>query len=51
MQESRRDEISSSRRLFRFVITGWLIGGIGYQIGKIYRKYCWDIISIVEDIT
>lgn len=34
MQESRRDEISSSRRLFRFVITGWLIVGIGYQIGK-----------------
>ena len=23
---------------FDFVITGWLIGGIGYQIGKIYRK-------------
>ena len=34
-----------------FVITGWLIIGIGYQIGKIYRKYCWDIISIVEVIT
>ena len=51
MQESRRDEISSSRRLFRFVITGWLIGGIGYQIGKIYRKYCWDILSIIVAIT
>ena len=24
---------------------------IGYQVGKIYRKYCWDIISIVEVIT
>ena len=34
-----------------FVITGWLIIGIGYQVGKIYRKYCWDIISIVEVIT
>lgn len=34
-----------------FVITGWLIIGIGYQIGKVYRKYCWDIISIVEVIT
>ena len=34
-----------------FVITGWLIVGIGYQIGKIYRKYCWDIISIIVAIT
>ena len=34
-----------------FVITGWLIIGIGYQLGKIYWKYCWDIISIVEVIT
>ena len=34
-----------------FVITGWLIIGIGYQVGKIYRKYCWDIISIVVAIT
>lgn len=34
-----------------FVITGFLIIGIGYQVGKIYRKYCWDIISIVEMIT
>ena len=33
------------------VITGLLIIGIGYQVGKIYRKYCWDIISIVEIIT
>lgn len=31
--------------------TGLLIIGIGYQVGKIYRKYCWDIISIVEMIT
>ena len=34
-----------------FVITGWLIIGIGYQVGKIYRKYCWDIISIMVAIT
>ena len=34
-----------------FLITGFLIIGIGYQVGKIYRKYCWDIISIVEVIT
>ena len=34
-----------------FVITGLLIIGIGYQVGKIYRKYCWDIISIMELIT
>ena len=34
-----------------FVITGLLIIGIGYQIGKIYRKYCWDIISIMVAIT
>ena len=34
-----------------FIITGLLIVGIGYQVGKIYRKYCWDIISIVEVIT
>ena len=33
------------------VITGLLIIGIGYQVGKIYRKYCWDIISIIEFIT
>ena len=30
-----------------FIITGFLIIGIGYQVGKIYRKYCWDIISIM----
>ena len=24
--------------------------GIGYQVGKIYRKYCWDIISIMMAI-
>ena len=34
-----------------FIITGLLIVGIGYQVGKIYLKYCWDIISIVEVIT
>lgn len=34
-----------------FVITGLLIIGIGYQVGKIYRKYCWDIISIMVGIT
>nr|WP_296965981.1 DUF6040 family protein [uncultured Mediterraneibacter sp.] len=28
-----------------FIITGLLIIGIAYQVGKIYRKYCWDIIS------
>ena len=30
-----------------FLITGFLIIGIGYQVGKIYRKYCWDILSIM----
>ena len=34
-----------------FIITGWIIVWSGYQVGKIYRKYCWDIISIVEVIT
>ena len=29
------------------IITGFLIIGIGYQVGKIYRKYCWDILSIM----
>mgnify|MGYP007067570233 CR=1 FL=1 len=33
-----------------FVITGRLIIGIGYPVGKIYRKYCWDIISIMMAI-
>ena len=33
-----------------FLITGLLIVGIGYQVGKIYRKYCWDIISIMVAI-
>lgn len=33
-----------------FIITGFLIIGIGYQVGKIYRKYCWDIISIMMAI-
>ena len=33
-----------------FIITGFLIIGIGYQIEKIYRKYCWDIISIMAAI-
>lgn len=35
---------------FLFIITGFLIIGIGYQVGKIYRKYCWDIISIMVAI-
>ena len=30
-----------------FLITGILIIWIGYQVGKIYRKYCWDILSIM----
>lgn len=34
-----------------FAITGLLIIGIGYQVGKIYRKYCWDILSIIVAIT
>ena len=33
-----------------FIITGFLIIGIGCQVGKIYRKYCWDIISIMVAI-
>ena len=33
-----------------FIITGLLIVWIGYQVGKIYRKYCWDIISIMVAI-
>ena len=33
-----------------FIITGFLIIGIGYLVGKIYRKYCWDIISIMVAI-
>lgn len=33
-----------------FIITGLLIIGIGYQVGKIYRKYRWDIISIMVAI-
>ena len=33
-----------------FIITGFLIIGIGYQVGKIYRKYCWDILSIMVAI-
>lgn len=33
-----------------FIITGFLIIGIGYQVGKIYQKYCWDIISIMVAI-
>ena len=33
-----------------FIITGFLIIGIGYQVGKICRKYCWDIISIMVAI-
>ena len=33
-----------------FLITAFLIIGIGYQVGKIYRKYCWDIISIMVAI-
>ena len=33
-----------------FIITGFLIIGIGYKVGKIYRKYCWDIISIMVAI-
>ena len=34
-----------------FIITGLLIVGIGYQVGKIDRKYCWDILRIIVAIT
>ena len=30
-----------------FIITGLIIVWIGYQVRKIYWKYCWDIISIM----
>ena len=33
-----------------FIITGLIIVWIGYQVGKIYRKYCWDILSIMVAI-
>ena len=33
-----------------FIMTGLPIVWIGYQVGKIYRKYCWDIISIMMAI-
>ena len=33
-----------------FIITGLIIVWIGYQVGKIYWKYCWDIISIMVAI-
>ena len=34
-----------------FIMTGLPIVWIGYQVGKIYRKYCWDILSIIVAIT
>ena len=34
-----------------FIITGWILVWGGYQVGKIYRKYCWDILSIIVAIT
>ena len=33
-----------------FIITGLPIVWICYQVGKIYRKYCWDILSIMMAI-
>ena len=33
-----------------FIITRLIIVWIGYQVGKIYRKYCWDILSIMVAI-
>ena len=33
-----------------FIMTGLPIVWISYQVGKIYRKYCWDIISIMMAI-
>ena len=33
-----------------FIITGLPIVWISYQVGKIYWKYCWDIISIMVAI-
>ena len=33
-----------------FIMTGLPIVWIGYQVGKTYRKYCWDIISIMMAI-
>ena len=34
-----------------FIITGVIIVWIGYQVRKIYRKYCWNILSIIVAIT
>lgn len=34
-----------------FILTGWIIVWSGYQVGKIYRKYCWDIFSVIVAIT
>ena len=45
------DSFAGAVMAILFVITGWLIIGIGYQVGKIYRKYCWDILSIIVAIT
>ena len=33
-----------------FIMMGLPIVWIGYQVGKIYRKYCWDIICIMMAI-
>ena len=33
-----------------FIMMGLPIVWIGYQVEKIYRKYCWDIISIMMAI-
>ena len=45
------DRTDAGRMGILFTITGLLIVGIGYQVGKIYRKYCWDILSIIVAIT
>ena len=42
---SFHDSFAGAVMAILFVITGWLIIGIGYQVGKIYRKYCGDIIK------
>ena len=34
-----------------FIMTGLPIVWSGYQVGKIYWKYCWDILSIIVAIT
>ena len=47
-KSSWRKNIKIWRQVMKVLCSCWfLIIRIGYQVGKSYQKYCWDILSIM----